>query len=231
MKKTTPARIAVGRTGSRPKTSAWIKFRNDHAAARDAVHSELSQEFIEKFAQAQKFPVIQTLAESRHDFVLNPPKGKRTTDETIESIRSQCPANQDVQIVICDGLSALAVEATLGELLPMLQDGLKIENITFGTPILVRYGRVAIADQLGHALGARLAINLIGERPGLSSGVGLSAYMTYNPGPHTISSDRTVVSNIHDAGTPPVEAGAYIVHLAKKILEKKVSGVALQKLL
>lgn len=125
----------------------------------------------------------------------------------------------------------MAVEANIKDLLPMIEDGLKIEGITVGTPIIVRYGRVAIADQISHALGAKLAINLIGERPGLSSGAGMSAYLTLNPGPETISSDRTVVSNIHSRGTPPVEAGAYIVHLAKTILEKKVSGVKLQKLL
>jgi ethanolamine ammonia-lyase small subunit len=79
-------------------------------------------------------------------------------------------------------------------------------------------------------LGAKLAINLIGERPGLSSAQALSAYLTYNPGPQTISSDRTVVSNIHRGGTPATEAGAYIVHLAKRILANQASGVRLQQL-
>jgi len=231
MKDATPARVAVGRVGARPPASAWIRFRHDHAAARDAVHSELSEDFIKSFANASGLPLVQTNAESRSDFVLNPPKGKTVSDAELERIRSHCPSNNDVQIVISDGLSALAVETNIAELLPMLEEGLRIENITVGKPVVVRYGRVAVGDQIGHALNAKLAINLIGERPGLSSGVGMSAYLTYNPGPDTISSDRTVVSNIHDRGTPPVEAGAYIVHLAKTILEKKVSGVQLQKLL
>jgi len=231
MKQSTPARIAVGRAGERPKTTTWISFRHDHATARDAVHSELSDSFIENFAHANSFPVIQSLVGSRHEFVLDPPMGKKTDEQTLATLCSSCPSDNDVQIVICDGLSAMAVEANIKDLLPMIEDGLKIEGITVGTPIIVRYGRVAIADQISHALGAKLAINLIGERPGLSSGAGMSAYLTLNPGPETISSDRTVVSNIHSRGTPPVEAGAYIVHLAKTILEKKVSGVKLQKLL
>lgn len=231
MKQSTPARIAVGRAGERPKTSTWINFRHDHAAARDAVHSELSEAFIQNFAQANDYPIVQSLVGSRHEFVLNPPLGKKTDEATLANLCSSCPSNNDVQIVISDGLSAMAVETNIEDLLPMIEDGLKLEGITTGKPILVRYGRVAIADQISHALGAKLAINLIGERPGLSSGAGLSAYLTLNPGPETISSDRTVVSNIHDRGTPPVEAGAYIVHLAKTILEKKVSGVQLQKLL
>lgn len=231
MSNATPARIGVGRAGTRPPTAAWLRFRQDHAAARDAVHSELSESFIDQFAHAKQLPVIQSLATDRSDFVLNPPKGKKTSDEELAMLTKQCPIGRDVQIVISDGLSALAIETNITELLPMLEDGLKIEGITFGKPVVVRYGRVAIADQISHALGARLAINLIGERPGLSSGVGMSAYLTYNPGPQTISSDRTVISNIHDRGTPPVEAGAYIVHLVKKILDKKVSGVELQKTL
>ncbi|MDZ4832497.1 MAG: ethanolamine ammonia-lyase subunit EutC [Candidatus Melainabacteria bacterium] len=231
MSNATPARIAVGRAGTRPPSSAWIRFRHDHAAARDAVHSELSEEFIRGYAHAKQLPVVQSMDRDRADFVLNPPKGKKTTDEQLAKIREQCPSQQDVQIVICDGLSALAIESNLRELLPMLEEGLKIQGITSGKPVVVHFGRVAIADQISHALEAKLAINLIGERPGLSSGVGMSAYLTYNPGPNTISSDRTVVSNIHDRGTPPVEAGAYIVHLAKTILDRKVSGVELQKTL
>lgn len=231
MRNATPARIALGRAGARPTASAWIQFRHDHAAAKDAVHSELSEDLLASFAGKNGYPVIQSTACDRRDFVLNPPKGKHADDQSLAAIRRSCPSQKDVQIVICDGLSALAVERNIEELLPMIEEGLRIENIASGNPVIVRYGRVAIADQISHVLSARLAINLIGERPGLSSAAGMSAYLTYNPGPQTISSDRTVVSNIHDRGTPPVEAGAYIVHLAKTILEKKVSGVQLQKIL
>lgn len=225
----TPARLAVWRAGCRPLTSDWLQFRADHAMARDAVHSELSPAFLE-FAKSRGFPVIQTMAESRHDFVLFPPKGKRTDAETLGRLQTLCLSNQDVQIVISDGLSASAVEANVPDLLPMLEQALKTAGITYGLPVVARYGRVAIADQLGHALNAKLAVNLIGERPGLSSATSLSAYLTYNPGPNTISSDRTVVSNIHSRGTPAVEAGAYVATLCRKILNLKVSGVRLQQM-
>jgi ethanolamine ammonia-lyase small subunit len=178
----------------------------------------------------QGFPVISTLAENRLDFVLYPPKGKRALPETIINLEQACPKGKDVQIVISDGLSANAVDANIYDLLPMLQLGLQQEGISSGLPVVVQLGRVAIADQIAHALDAKVAVNLIGERPGLSCASGMSAYITYNPGPQTISSDRTVVSNIHAQGTPPVEAGAYIVSLIKKILALKVSGVKLQQL-
>ncbi|SRR5579875_163357 len=226
----TPARLAVWRAGTRPLTAVWLKFRQDHAGARDAVHGEFGAEFLEAFAAGRGLPVIQSLARDRREFVLSPPSGKRAAPEVVESLARRCPSGLDVQIVISDGLSAAAVEANVPNLLPMLEHGFRQAGISCGLPVVARLARVAIADQLAFALSCRLAINLIGERPGLSSARALSAYLTYNPGPHTISSDRTVVSNIHAGGTPPVEAGAYIVQLARRILEAGASGVRLQQL-
>jgi len=226
----TPARVAVGRAGTRPKTSTWLDFRVDHALARDAICSELNPEFIEKFAVVNGYPYVQSSVASKDEFIQFPPRGKIVEEETLEKLKSQCAQDNDVQIVVSDGLSARAVEKNAANLLPMIVDGLKMNNISCGRPVVVRYGRVAVADQIGFALKARVVMNLIGERPGLSSAEGLSAYITYNPSPQTISSDRTVVSNIHERGTPAVEAGAYIVRLVKTILEKRVSGVELQKL-
>lgn len=226
----TPARVNVGRCGTRPTTSTWVKFREDHALARDAIKSELSESFLTEFASLRGFPVITSSASGRDDFISFPPKGKSTDEATIKKLVASCPKNVDIQIVISDGLSAKAVELNVPDLLPMIEHGFEVNGWTVGRPVIVRFGRVAIADQIAHALSARLAINLIGERPGLSSAEGLSAYITYNPGPHTISSDRTVVSNIHEKGTPPVEAGAYIVKLVESIFKHGVSGVKLQKL-
>jgi len=226
----TPARIGVMRTGSRPLTHTWLKFRADHALARDAVHSELSQNFIETFALTRHFPQLQSTALDRDDFILYPPKGKRARAEIVSALELQCPSNIDVQIVVSDGLSALAVEENLEDLFSMLEYGFALNNISIGRTVIARYGRVAIADQIAYQLKAKVALNLIGERPGLSCASGLSAYITYNPGPHTVSSDRTVVSNIHKGGTPATEAGAFIVKTIERILVKKVSGVKLQQL-
>jgi ethanolamine ammonia-lyase small subunit len=117
------------------------------------------------------------------------------------------------------------------DLYPVLVDGFEAMGLTMAQPVVVKYGRVAVADQIGHISGAKVAINLLGERPGLSCATGLSAYITYAPNPATtISSDRTVVSNIHPSGTPAVEAGAFIVKVVERILKHGVSGVRLQAL-
>ncbi len=226
----TPARLGVGRVGSRPTTAAWLRFRLDHALAKDAVNSQLSPEFLKGFVAERELPVIQSLAESRDDYILFPLKGKRTTDSAIQALASCLPTNKDVQIVISDGLSARAVEANVPDLLPMLEHGFEVENISFGKAVVVNYGRVAVADSIVASVGATVGINLVGERPGLSSAESLSAYITYKPGPQTISSDRTVVSNIHIQGTPAVEAGAFVVKLVLRIMKNKLSGVRLQQL-
>lgn len=226
----TPARINVGKAGNRPRTSTWLQFRADHALAKDAVSSNFSERFLKTFAAQYELPVMETLAKSREEFLLNPPLGKKTSNDILDEIVKILPTGRDVLIVISDGLSSHAVEENLPDLYPMLLDGFDQSGITTSKGLVVKQGRVAIADQVAHALGARVALNLIGERPGLSTASSLSAYITYNPGPQTISSDRTVISNIHKGGTPAVEAGAFIVKTIARILEKKASGVRLQAL-
>ncbi len=229
MKSITPARVGVGRAGTRPRTNTWLEFRADHARARDAVHSELSADFLAKLKDEYSCQQVQSTCTDRADFVLFPPKGKRLSAEAIDQLKSTCIKGADVQIVISDGLSAQAAEANIPDLLPILQDGLTLEKFSTGTVVVVKLGRVAVADQIAEALNAKLVINLIGERPGLSCAESLSAYITLNPGAHTISSDRTVISNIHKQGTPPLEAGAYIVQLIKRIFKLQLSGVKLQQ--
>jgi ethanolamine ammonia-lyase small subunit len=196
--------------------------------AKDAVKGDFSESFL-AYVREQQFQLVQTEALSKQDFISIPPKGKVLDSETLMHLKATCKSNLEVQIVVCDGLSALAIEANIRDILSMLFDGFELEKITFGAPIIVRYGRVGVADQISHALNMRLALCLIGERPGLSTPGSMSAYLTYNPGPHTISSDRTVVSNIHALGTMPIEAGAHVVQIVKRILHLKMSGVKLQE--
>jgi ethanolamine ammonia-lyase small subunit len=253
LKALTPARIGVGRCGTRPPTRALISFWADHAEARDAVKSNLSNHFVQTFCGQYGATEVRSMAQNREEFILLPPRGKRVDEKTIEMLKSTLVSYSDmphqdiqqdaamrqdadvqqvdIQIVVSDGLSALAVEENVPDLYPMLVAGFEGLGLRLSKPVIVHYGRVAVADQIGHAVGAKVAINLIGERPGLSCARGLSAYITYNPNPKTtISSDRTVVSNIHSGGTPAVEAGAFIVKVVERILQKQVSGVKLQAL-
>lgn len=109
----TPARLLVGRAGPGYRTGTWLKLREDHAAARDAVHAELNlqaafgQERIDRFRLAW----VQTQVRSKAEYLLRPDLGRRLDDESRQRLRADYPTGADLQIVIGDGLSATAVAA------------------------------------------------------------------------------------------------------------------------
>jgi ethanolamine ammonia-lyase large subunit len=150
-----------------------------------------------------------------------------------------------VQIIVSDGLSAEAIHHNIPELLPVLLDGLASRSIKVGQPILLPYGRVKVAEAVGDALEPQLVINLIGERPGgdTHASRSMSAYLAYRladenvrqeaaafSGHPDIRYEYTVISNIHDGGLPPLEAGSAIAEQAISILEHKAAGNRLSSL-
>lgn len=220
----TPARLGVWRAGTRPLTKALLRFRCDHAAAIDSVYGEVNPSLLEAF----DLFAVDTRFENTENYLKRPDMGRVVTDEGVETIRSKCKMKPQVQIVISDGLSANAVDANLRDVYPALLDSLRSYGLTPGTPFFVRGGRVAVMDHIGEILQPEVLVLLIGERPGLVSSSSMSAYMCYRPRKGTVESDRTVISNIHRGGTPPVEAGAYIGSVLKRMLEQQTSGVNLE---
>jgi len=223
MLEATPARIGVWRTGTRPLTKEMLAFRRDHAAAVDTVYGEVSADLIREFG----FVVVDTKYQNIENYLKRPDMGRVLTEESVRRIRENCVRRPQVQIVVSGGLSANAIDANLRDVYPALLDSLKAHGLTPGTPIYVHGGRVKIMDQIGEILEPETLVLLIGERPGLVSASSMSAYMCYRPNRNTVESDRTVISNIHRGGTPPVEAGAHIGAVLKKMIEQKASGVKL----
>lgn len=224
MKLATPARIGVWRCGTRPLTETMLRFRADHATAQDAVLNDVSEEFMQKNGWAK----LQTRCKDKDEFLTRPDLGRRLSDESLETLRKTGNKEWDVQIIVADGLSSTAVETNVLDIYPALVQGLNSLNITsLGPPVFVKYGRVAIMDDIGEVLKPKVAVVLIGERPGLGTSESLSAYLAYNPRRGMLESERTVFSNIHKGGTPAAEAGAHLAGVIKNVLDKKVSGVAL----
>lgn len=219
----TPARIGVWRTGTRPLTKEILKFRCDHAAAIDSVYGTVDQALLDAFSLFS----VDTQYGNTENYLKRPDMGRIVTDEGVELIRSRCKMKPQVQVVVSDGLSANAVDANLRDVYPALMDSLQSYGLSAGTPFFVRGGRVAVMDHIGEILKPEVLVLLIGERPGLVSSQSMSAYMCFRPRRGTVESDRTVISNIHRGGTPPVEAGAYIGTVLKKMLEQQTSGVNL----
>lgn len=225
LRKNTAARVASGRTGPRPRTTSLLRFLADHSRSKDTVLKEIPAEWVAKANLLE----VQSEITTKDLYLTRPDLGRRLSKEAIETIKSQCQPSPQIQIVVSDGLSTDAITANLDEILPPLVKGLENAGLKLGTPFFVRYGRVKIEDHIGELLDAKVVILLVGERPGLGQSESLSCYMIYQPTANTVEADRTCISNIHQGGTPPVEAAAVIVDLAKLMLEKKASGIALNR--
>ena len=224
IKAKTDARLGVWRAGPRPLTRTTLRVRADNAAAMDAVFNDVHEEYLER----NNLKTYQTKCDSKETYLTRPDLGRVFDDETAAKIKAECINDPDVQIVVSDGLSSSAVEANIDAVLPAIFNGLKATGLKVGTPFFVKYGRVGAEDSVASILNAKVTVILLGERPGLATSSSLSAYIVYGGYPGIPEANRTVVSNIHKAGTPPVEAGAYIAELCKQIFDKKASGLDLK---
>ena len=223
MKEKTPARLGSGKAGARYKTLTMLRFRADHAAAQDAVFSEMEEDF----AKRHDLLPVKTRCESKDEYLTRPDLGRCFDEHNAKTIKGVIDTPPRVQLVIGDGLSAAAIKANAMDCMAAIRDGLKLKGIETGKAIFVKYCRVGAGDAIGDLTGCELVCMLVGERPGLVTDKSMSAYITYKPHTGVSESSRTVVSNIHAQGTPAVEAGAHIAELIDKILRKKVSGVGL----
>ena len=223
LKEKTPARLGSGRAGPRYKTLTMLRFRADHAAAQDAVFSQVDEDFAARNGMTE----VKTRCHDKEEYLTRPDLGRCFDEENARRIREAIPGTPRVQLVIGDGLSSAAIMANAMDCLEAIREGLKLRGIEAGHPIFVRYCRVGAGDAIGDITGCELVCMLVGERPGLVTDKSMSAYITYRPHTGVSESSRTVVSNIHAQGTPAVEAGAHIAGLLETILQKKKSGVAL----
>lgn len=219
--KITPARIGIGRAGTRMRTKSYLDFQLDHAAAQDAVKKEVSEQFLEKLA----IPILKTKAQSLSEYLMNLDSGRVLCDESVSWLQQHSEKGKQVQIIISDGLSTTGIEENVPNLLSALEQGLKMKNISMEKPVFIKRSRVWVQDHVASIVNCDLVISLIGERPGLATSKSVSAYLIYKPTIDSVEADRTVISNIHKGGVQPLEAGAYLSDMIADILIKKVSGV------
>ena len=219
----TPARTGIGHAGPRLKTQTYLKFRADHAIARDAVLQDVPQEILDKL----QLPTFKTRCKDKNEFLTRPDLGRQLDDDTLRALKQHNPSPCDALIYAADGLSSRAVAANLDDILPIIQDGLAQQNIKMGRPFFLQYGRVGSMDSIAPALQAKVVCVLLGERPGLGSAESMSAYVAYEPIAGMPEARRTVISNIYAGGLNAVEAGAYLAELIGKIFKAQKSGVEL----
>jgi ethanolamine ammonia-lyase small subunit len=229
----TPARVSLRRTGVSLATSEVLDFQLAHAEARDAVKAELDpNRFIHRLRT--EIPTLQTApiltlssaAPDRATYLRRPDLGRTLTSESASLLHT---APCDIVIVIADGLSATAIEhhaiPLLSTLLPIFAEA----SYTLGPICIVNQSRVAIADEIGALLKARLSLILIGERPGLSSPDSLGAYITWSPTPGRNDADRNCISNIRAAGLGYATAAAKIASYCSEARRLQLTGTVLKE--
>ncbi|MET0911239.1 MAG: ethanolamine ammonia-lyase subunit EutC [Ilumatobacteraceae bacterium] len=226
----TPARVGLGRAGGSMPTGAHLAFRADHARARDAVNRAFDGAAIAAELRAVGHPAVavSSAAQSRPDYVRRPDQGRRLSVASAAALEATVRARPDLAIVLCDGLSPGAIGRHGAVLARTLASSEQLRGWTIGPITVVTNGRVAIGDEIGAALGARLVVVLIGERPGLSVPESIGAYLTFRPTPGRSDADRNCISNIHDHGLPVDAAARQIATLAHRARLAGLTGVALK---
>ncbi|WP_420851296.1 ethanolamine ammonia-lyase subunit EutC [Pseudomonas rustica] len=233
LRRLTPARIALGRTGTSLPTSAQLDFQFAHAQARDAVHlpfdhAGLSAQLSERGRESL---LLHSAALDRNSYLQRPDLGRKLSDDSAQSLRDYLaarPGGVDLVIVVADGLSALAVHRHTLPFITRLEEQMGGDGWSIAPVVLVEQGRVAIGDEIGQLLGAKMVVMLIGERPGLSSPDSLGLYFTYNPKVGLTDAYRNCISNVRLEGLSYGMAAHRLLYLMREACRRQLSGVNLK---
>jgi len=227
----TPARLLAGRSGAAYRTNTQLELREAHAAARDAVRAELNlltnlgDDFVDKWNLFE----VCSQATTKDEYLLRPDLGRHLNDASRAEMTKRCTTGRDLQIVIGDGLSVTAVAKQVPQLLPLLCEGAKMRGWSLGEIFVIRHCRVGILNEIGEMLGPKVAVLLIGERPGLATAESLSAYMAYQPKSSDTDANRNLISNIHARGVSTEQAAQRILDLAASMRKTQKSGFQLRE--
>ncbi|KXK69949.1 ethanolamine ammonia-lyase [Pseudomonas monteilii] len=229
----TPARIALGRTGTSLPTGAQLDFQFAHAQARDAVHLAFDHAGLatQLSDRGRESLVLHSAASDRNQYLQRPDLGRRLSEDSVAVLRQHAQANPggvDLAIVVADGLSALAVHRHTLPFLARFEEQAAADGWTSAPVVLVQQGRVAVADEVGELLGARMTVMLIGERPGLSSPDSLGLYFTYAPKVGLTDAYRNCISNIRLEGLSYGMAAHRLLYLMREACRRQLSGVNLK---
>ena len=230
MRELTPARVGLGRAGASLPTEALLEFTLAHARARDAVHAgfDVTAVIAGLGDLGLDAPQVSSRARDRSVYLRRPDLGRMLDPASAQSLTGRSAGPCRLAVVVGDGLSPAAVNAHAVELVRSLLPRLNEAGIEIGHAVVASGARVALGDEIGAILGARMVVVLIGERPGLSAPDSLGAYLTFAPRPGLTDAERNCVSNVHGAGLGYDEAAFKIAWLIREGLARGITGVALK---
>lgn len=219
----TTALVGIGHVGTRYATDVVLQFQAELAVAHEAVATVLP----EGWPESQGLLPLRSRVRDHREFLLRPDLGRRLDEESLARLRERAKKGVTVQPILADGLSAVACMGSGMALLNAYGRECAARGWTVGTPLCARFARVWLEDEIGQEVAAQVAAILLGERPGLGTGDGLSAYLVYDPKIGKTDGDRNMMSNIHPRGTPPEQAARRLADLTGAMLAQKTSGVRL----
>lgn len=230
LRQLTPARIALGRAGTSLPTAAQLDFQFAHAQARDAVHLPLDCAALAAELEKHELPSLQlhSAAADRQTYLQRPDLGRRLDEASAKTLDTHAGKGCDLALVIADGLSALAVQRHAVPMTLKIAEHCQSEGWSLGPVAIVAQGRVAVADEIGERLGARMVVILLGERPGLSSPDSLGLYFTWAPQPGRHDAQRNCISNIRPEGLAYNLAAHRLQYLMREACRRQLSGVQLK---
>ncbi|MDR2122366.1 MAG: ethanolamine ammonia-lyase subunit EutC [Flavobacteriaceae bacterium] len=230
LKEFTDARIALGRTGVSLPTRELLEFSLAHAKAKDAVHQPFDKKMLEEQINETGLPILKvsSAAKDRTVYLTRPDLGRQLSEESKKLLQSGNNPAVDVVIIIGDGLSSKAVHKQAFPLLKNLLPYISQLDLSLAPIVLAEQSRVALGDEIGEILKARLSVVLIGERPGLSSPDSLGVYMTWDPSVGKLDSERNCISNIRPEGLSYSKSAFKLAWLIEHALYLKATGIHLK---
>jgi len=231
LKAFTDARIFIGREGNSIPTNELLKFQCAHAAAKDAVYAELSNEHLVNAVKNElgiDCLELHSCANNREEYLKKPGLGRQLNSDSIKKITAFEPKGYTSAIVLADGLSAHAIKEHAIPFLKLFLSQIKTAEWQIAPICIVNQARVAVGDEVGSLLKAEIVIVCIGERPGLSSPDSMGIYFTYHPLPGLTDESRNCISNIRTRGLSYESAANKLYYLLQKAFQLKLSGTQLK---
>lgn len=219
----TPSQVAMGRAGNRLRTDDYLRAREGHADARDAVHGEVPDDW----AAQNDLLALRTRCADRRQYLLLPNEGRRLDDVSRAAVEAHAGTAPDVQVIVGDGLSPNAIVQNGAATLAALRAAFAGAGWRTGVGFYVKYARIAVADEVGVLTRARATVILVGERPGLGTGDSLSVYIAVNPKLSQDNSEKNCISNVRPIGITAAEAARDSVAILKRAFISGRGGVAL----
>lgn len=217
IKESTSARVCVGRCGPRYRTETLLRFRASHASAMNAVCSSEDETVYECLG----FLKVQTMAETKEDYISSPNLGAMLYEDTINFVKNVCIAAPDVQVIIAESFNSPAVTRNIRELYSIIHDGIKSKRYKTGDPVLVKYGKKAALDSLCEIINAKITILIVSEELGISSSGNIVCFIIHNKTQKS-GFEKLIISNLHNSGISAAEAGRQVVNKINTVMKEEL---------